>query len=283
MTLHKLTGAGNCFLFIDLLRQPRRARDKNRFIPKRKRRLLARTLCDVYTGVGADGLIFLESSRRADVKWDFYNADGSNAEMCGNAARCVGAYLLQQYERVTPTTIITRSGIIEVRPLARVRLSVRQATEFQVTMPSIRKIEIGHEFDFIDSGVPHAVVHLDNGAHIKNVKYLEKVVEKIRKLRRFKKRGVNVTFYIPHRGKASKERSKRKIQALTFERGVRGFTRACGTGAVAAATSFAASNALTSEQIAVQMPGGRLTIELGKKRPILSGSAAYIAEIRLNR
>src|SRR6185437_16996273 len=93
---HKLSGAGNCFLMADL-------RDGRTRLPKSQRRRLARQLCDVYTSIGADGVLFLETSRKADMQWDFYNADGSSAEMCGNAARCVGAFMLRQYNKKTPT------------------------------------------------------------------------------------------------------------------------------------------------------------------------------------
>ncbi len=275
MTLHKLTGAGNCFLLIDLLQTRSHKRGKNRFVPKGKRRQLAKKLCDLHTGIGADGLLFLESSKIADLKWDFYNADGSNAEMCGNAARCVGAYLLQQYERVLCTTISTRSGVIEVEPLAK-------KGAFRVTMPTIREIELGREFDFVDSGVPHAVVCIKFRSLFENVKDLEKIVDKIRSLRRFKKRGVNVTFYLAPQGRQKKRSTSRNINSLTFERGVGGFTQACGTGAVAAATSFAAHSALTRGRVNVRVPGGQLVVELGQTRPILSGPASYIAEIHVN-
>ncbi len=267
-TFHKLTGAGNCFILAEL-------RDGRMRAPKSQRRQWARELCNVYTSIGADGLLFLEKSRLADLKWDFYNADGSSAEMCGNAARCVAAYLLQRNNKVTPTTVLTRSGIIEVAPLSH-------GQEFRVTMPMIRKIETDHDFDFIDSGVPHAVVRLQKPKLLAAFDFLSGRVETIRALSRFKKRGVNVTFYTAVPG------PRRHIRSLTFERGVPGFTQACGTGAVAAAASFAAHSPKATggharaDRIQVDVPGGRLHVDLGGERPILTGPARYVAELHVS-
>ncbi len=264
---HKLNGAGNCFLISDL-------RDARMRVPKTDRRRLARELCDVHTSIGADGLLFLENSRKADLQWDFYNADGSSAEMCGNAARCVGAFLLRQYNRKAPMTILTKSGVVTVEPLGH--------GEFRVAMPSIREIEVGRDFDFVDSGVPHAVIKLDKPSRLQDPDTLNEYVTRVRSEKRFKKRGVNVTFY------ALASHNARNVQSLTFERGVAGYTQACGTGAVAAATSFAAHNpkplsraTSRGDQIKVSVPGGRLIVELGGERPLLTGPAAYIAEIRV--
>ena len=265
-TFHKLTGAGNCFILADL-------RDGRMRAPRDQRRQWARKLCNVYTSIGADGLLFLENLRPTDLKWDFYNADGSSAEMCGNAARCVAAYLLQLNNEMTTTTILTRSGIIEVTPL-------RHRHEFRVTMPALCEIELGRDFDFIDSGVPHAVVRLQKSKLLDDFDFLSESVEKIRALSRFKKRGVNVTFY------ALISSSRRRIRSLTFERGVPGFTQACGTGAVAAAAAFAAHSPKATggrahaDRIQVDVPGGRLYVELGCERPILTGPASYVAELR---
>ncbi|MCB0351359.1 MAG: hypothetical protein KDD38_09265, partial [Bdellovibrionales bacterium] len=124
------------------------------------------------------------------------------------------------------------------------------------------------------SGVPHAVVALPHGKNTKNIfKNVDKlgiIVNKIRSLPQFKKHGTNVTFY--------SAKNKKSIRTLTFERGVVGYTQACGTGAVAAAVSFTQNK---SHIIKAYVPGGLLIINLTEERPHLIGLGEFVAEIYL--
>lgn len=299
ISIFKLTGAGNNFLFIDLrddkakkmlariLRSaeymPGSRKSLGRLSESKRRALLAKTLCNPYQSLGADGLLFLENSRRADLKWDFYNADGSQAEMCGNAARCVGAYLadVNPYLK-SPIRLETLAGDILITVLPQ--QSVDGTRLICVEMPKVSVAVIGHaknnikinknslNFDVINSGVPHAVFdvsHLTKDLE-KNVGKLVDIVNKTRSLTQFKQSGTNVTFYI--------KRKKQNLDSLTFERGVEGYTQACGTGATAAAYSYSKG---AHDFVTVTVPGGKLAIDLSRQRPLLIGPAKLVAEIYL--
>lgn len=280
--IYKLSGTGNTFLLIDL----RTLHDQKlfkKYFPKISRKSVARQLCNPSQSIGSDGLLFLENSQSADLKWDFYNADGSSAEMCGNAARCVGRYILSRPNPPPDFTLETGSGIICISLPLKPNYKFCEPAIIEVEMPMIgayqpnQKILIKKRyihFDFINSGVPHAVVKLPPRKKIKsiieNVDKLGEIVSKIRALRIFSKTGTNVTFY--------SAQSRNLIESLTFERGVSGYTQACGTGAVAAAVSFAKNK---QSQIKIKVPGGLLMVNLTKVRPHLIGLGQIVAEISL--
>ena len=86
IAFYKMVGTGNDFVLVD--------NRKVRFDSKRSKIAdLARNICQRKTGIGADGLLFLEKAKNADIRMRIFNADGSEAEMCGNGARCVAVYL----------------------------------------------------------------------------------------------------------------------------------------------------------------------------------------------
>jgi diaminopimelate epimerase len=269
----KVTGNGNHFLLIDL-RRPGLRREIFSTCRTTNRARMAKILCDIHQSVGADGLLFLENSRRADLKWDFYNADGSRANMCGNAARCVGLYELTRLKKKS-CTLEARAGIVSLSLLNNKYVEVempfiRNESEFQFVRVAGQKVKFRH----IDTGVPHAVVKI---SQLKNVDKLAEIVDNIRALNQYKKHGVNVTFY--------SERSSSSINSLTFERGVSGFTQACGTGAVAAARAFTKEESKKSRAAAIDVyvPGGPMHVDFFGKRPKLSGHARIIADIELRK
>lgn len=354
-TFYKLSGTGNTFLLTDLRS---RGESPNEAVPYKgtaaslmqngdipllrslslpKRKVMTREICNTYEGVGADGLIFLEDSEQADLKWDFYNADGTRAEMCGNAARCVAKFVLDSKVSsglgskgtsdtmkndtssrtnaassfafkstlssakggaITPTppsvSIETQAGVVIVS-LHETRKS-SAAPLFDVLMPEVREyrpkcaFKISNQtltFDFVNTGVPHAVVkvkHLKSLTEMQNnVDKLEDIVNKIRSLTQFKKSGTNVTFYSKV---TSSSKTSLNINSLTFERGIRGYTMACGTGAVAAAycASYNRDNGSHHRRpltVKVHVPGGLLQVSLptNNGRPHLLGPARWIAAI----
>lgn len=318
MKVFKLTGAGNHFLLVDLCEKKSKG-DFTRYlkshyrhlkavgvVSKRWRARFAKDICNPYRSIGADGLIFLENSKKCNFKWDFYNADGSRAEMCGNAARCVGVYLGFCGDRLSnPVSVETVVGEILITLLRGVSsdgenfVCVEMPKIFTVANSSTdkklskNKIKIGKrdlKFEVINSGVPHVVFDIsdlkfsiknrhnknrrnNSNALIKIVDNLEQIVDKLRKLTQFKQAGVNVTFYT-----RSKSGSGSNIESLTFERGVAGYTQACGTGALAAAYLFSKGQ---NNFITVQVPGGKLAVDLNREKPLLIGPAKIVAEINL--
>lgn len=282
LPLAKLNGAGNDFLIIDWRDRAVRGLYRKIFGAS-SRSFAARALCQNHFSLGADGLLFLEDSKIADLKWDFYNADGSRAEMCGNAARVVGRYAL---DRAAHLTLETRAGVVTISAEAA------GPGQFRVEMPPISEFEMGHVigtgakkifFDFVNSGVPHAVVYWPKAKNIKaltaNVNKLAETVDNIRALKKFKKHGTNVTFYSTADGRDPAKSKSPNICSLTFERGVSGYTLACGTGVVAAAYSFSQKRLAPSKVVRVRAPGGELKVELLNRRPHLIGPAKFNARL----
>lgn len=207
-----MQGAGNDFIVIDA--------------PKEKidLRKLAVAVCSRHTGIGADGLLILSSSKKADYMMRIINADGSIAEMCGNGARCMAAYIVQTRKpKKKLFSMETLAGIVLGEAngeIARVRLS--DPTDYQPDVPlhlSGKNIRV----HYIDTGVPHTIIFVDGLDQID----VDGIGPSVRYHDRFKPRGTNVDFV---------EQIQPGCVALrTFERGVEGETLACGTGSVAAA------------------------------------------------
>jgi diaminopimelate epimerase len=222
--------------------------------------------------VGADGVVFIENSSTpgVDFKWDFYNADGSEAEMCGNASRCVARYALQRGIGTSPLNFETKAGVITARILdglqVEVELPAPKILERDIDVVVGEHIKI--KVDLINSGVPHAVRESEDWED----EYLDDMGRYLRNLPHFQKYGgANATFY--------EVKGANEILSATFERGVEGITMACGTGAVAAATA-----AILKEQakspVMVHVPGGTLIVSysVGDAFAMLSGEARFVCE-----
>jgi diaminopimelate epimerase len=258
----KMTGAGNDFLIFD-------AREKS--FPKFDRALFTKSLCRRALSIGADGVVFVEKTKvpHAAFKWDFYNADGSHAEMCGNAARCVARYAVAKELSDNNMSFETAAGIIKAK--------VRASGVVEVEMPApeiIREdleVPVGEHLKikvlYVNTGVPHAVKEEDDWSE----EHLTEMGSYIRNRQEFfGTNGANVTFF--------EVVEKSILHSATFERGVEAVTLACGTGAVAAAV--AASLKGIASPFEVRVPGGTLHVEVDKnlKSVILAGEARFICE-----
>ena len=206
----KMAGAGNDFLVIE-------AQNGSDY------KKLALKACDRTNGVGADGILILDKSKKADYRMRIINADGSEAEMCGNGARCIAAYITQNKKPSKKLfSIETLAGTIlgEAKgEMAHVRLS--DPTSYRPSIPltlSGRDIHV----HYIDTGVPHTIVYVKG---LKNID-VNAIGPQIRYHKNFSPRGTNANFV---------EQIKDDLVAVrTYERGVESETRACGTGSVAA-------------------------------------------------
>ncbi len=213
----KLVGAGNDFVFIDnrICRITSLAQLKD----------LARKMCERKLGVGADGLLVLEKSGIADSKMRIFNADGSEAQMCGNGARCFAYYLSggKQPGKLLSLAMETKAGIVKAHVNGdNVKINITQPKSLKLGVPlkvSGRDIKV----DFVNTGVPHTVIFVEGLDKI-DVKSLGR---EIRYHRFFAPAGTNVNF-VEIMGPDS-------IKIRTYERGVEDETLACGTGATAAA------------------------------------------------
>ncbi len=206
-----MVGAGNDFIVIE----PQPRLDYKKFTLK---------VCDRHTGIGADGVLIAKPSKKSDYRMRIINSDGSEAEMCGNGARCFASYIVAtKKERKKIFSIETLAGEILAQAqgeIANVRLSNPRDYRGDVSIKVNDRPLIGH---YIDTGVPHVVVFVNSLADM-DVNTLGKI---IRFHEAFKPRGTNVNFV---------EQIKDDLVELrTYERGVEAETLACGTGSVASA------------------------------------------------
>jgi diaminopimelate epimerase len=232
----KMTGCGNDFIIIDNRRKILDADRLGDFVRK---------VCAPKLSVGADGLVLVEPSTKVNFQWRFFNSDGSVAEMCGNAARCVARFAVLKGIAPSPMAFETLAGIIEAEVAGR---------QIKVLMvpPTGLKLEIdvsvdgeSHPVHFINTGVPHAVKFVEQAALV-SVKELGK---KIRFHPRFHPAGTNANFV--------QVMDRKHIKVRTYERGVEDETLACGTGAVASAL-IAARKKFVDSPVEVQTSGGEV-------------------------
>ncbi|MGE0762335.1 MAG: diaminopimelate epimerase [Bdellovibrionales bacterium] len=267
--ISKLTATGNDFLLVGL-HTPQAAAEWPAHFKGRTRAEVTRQLCDRHEGIGADGMLFFTDSGDADFAWDFYNQDGSSAEMCGNAARCAGLWAARTCGGWRDFRFETAAGLVGVRRLDNGMIEVLMP---KVTLKKENlevKLSTGRtKVMWVDSGVPHAVIRQES---LKEREVLRSEARELRHHNEFGAAGANVTFYVEHDGQ--------KISTLTFERGVEDFTRACGTGAVAAA--YVQHLKSKANQIHVQVPGGLLTVDLSEARPRLAGPAHWVADCQVD-
>ncbi|WP_276281278.1 diaminopimelate epimerase [Halorussus caseinilyticus] len=274
----KFHGSGNDFVVVDA----------SEYVPDR--RAFAREVCDRGDGVstdggeatgatresvGADGTLFLAledqfSPPRAVMT--LVQPDGSTAEMCGNGARCAAKWAAERTgadEIMLDTQAGTRraevrdDGVtIEMGEPSFAPGCVPLASDYDE--PLVQESVAGIEVTAVNTGVPHAVAFVEDVAEVD----LEAVAPEIRHADAFPE-GANVTFASPR----SEREGDGGFDQRTFERGVEGETRACGTGAVAIAVVARRLGRLDADDVAVFPPGGRLDVSYQGGRATLTGPA----------
>jgi diaminopimelate epimerase len=240
----KMNGSGNDFILID---------NRDGKIAEKDMRRLAEGICRRRESIGADGAIFVIDSERYDFAWRFFNADGSEAEMCGNGSRCVARFANLKGIAGKSMAFETLAGPIYAEVTDRI-------VKVLMPVPSGLKIDIGIPFepgwlsaDFINTGVPHVVVQVED---LRN----HPVFEQGRAIRYnsvFSPEGTNANFF--------KSKGPDSIELRTYERGVEDETLACGTGAIASAL-IANVRGMVSSPVRVATKGGEeLKIYFNKK------------------
>jgi diaminopimelate epimerase len=231
----KLNGSGNDFLLID---------NRDGVMDGIDRPAFAAKVCDRSRSVGADGMILVEASRKADFRWDFYNADGSRAEMCGNGGRCAARFAVARKIAGREMAFETAAGTIRASVSGR-------CVKLQMTPPEGLALDrtlllSGRKYlySFLNTGVPHAVLFVPDLERVD----VDGVGRGIRRHKAFAPRGTNVNFVQPRDG---------ALWVRTYERGVEGETLACGTGAVASGI-LAALRGLARPPVPVRTRGGEL-------------------------
>jgi len=225
---------------------------------------LAKALCDRKFGIGADGLLLIGKAKNADFHMRILNADGSEAEMCGNGARCAALFSAKKKARM-----LTLAGIINT-------LVSGSLVKIQLTDPDKIKLDIplrvsgqAIKVSFVNTGVPHVVVFVEGLAKIDVVG----IGRQIRRHVRFSPAGTNVNFV--------EVKDNNLIGIRTYERGVEDETLACGTGSTAAALIFALKNNLTNLVKVKTQSGETLKVYFTKqegkfKNVWLEGSAKIV-------
>ncbi len=210
----KMTGSGNDFILID---------NRDAKVAEKDMKSLVERACRRRESVGADGVIFVAASDKHAFSWRYFNADGGEVEMCGNGSRCVARYACLNGIAGTSMTFDTLAGPVSADVSGRF-------VKVLMPLPSDIKTDINIPFqpgwkgaDFINTGVPHVVIRMQDLTK-------HPVVEQGRTIRyhhMFSPAGTNVNFMVV--------RDTHHIEIRTYERGVEDETLACGTGAIASA------------------------------------------------
>jgi diaminopimelate epimerase len=257
----KMNGAGNDFVMLD-----------NRLGDIRLEAAQIARICDRHRGVGADGILLLEKAANgADFRMRYYNADGGEAEMCGNGARCFARFAHKVAGAAGQISFETPAGVIGAElhgESVTLQMSEPRDLRLNLTLPDAPSYGSIH---FINSGVPHVVIPVER---------IEEVDVRgdgaaIRRHQMFAPKGANVNF-LEKRGPGS-------VAIRTYERGVEDETLACGTGVVAGALIFAATEQIEGP-ITVGVRGG-CDLAVGFQRNgdrfsevTLSGPAEFVFE-----
>ena len=243
MRFSKMHGAGNDFIVVDQTHSVRN------FTPERIRRL-----CDRHKGIGADGLILLSKNgipgQENCVYMEFFNCDGSRAELCGNGLRCAAAFAYQRCLAPGPEIVfVTGCGMLHTKVLAPGRVRI----ELPLSESGFRAVEGVVEYPVYAGvvGVPHAVVFVPDVASFD----VANVGAMIRNHGAFQPDGTNVDF-LPEKYDLTAP-----IPIRTFERGVEGETTACGTGSGSAAAVLRMLNPDLKKVSLLTLSGDILEIE----------------------
>jgi diaminopimelate epimerase len=274
MNFWKMHGLGNDYVVID---------NRDDAIPEKETTALAKRLCERRFSVGADGLLLVYKSAKADVRMRIFNSDGSEAEMCGNGIRCFAKYCYEN--AITPKSefdVETNAGIkhivltVEKGAVKLVKVDMGAPNWNRSTLPMQGKgtcinedLQVDEDETYkvtcLSMGNPHCVIFVENLDEFP-VEYIGPMIENNPA---FPKR-TNVGFV--------QVLGKNELKVRVWERGC-GETLACGTGTCAAA---AAANRLgkVKDKVTVHVLGGDLQVEVGKTI-FLTGAAEKVFEGRL--
>lgn len=247
---YKYQGAGNDFVIID---------NRNGSFPKEDHKLV-QTICDRKFGVGADGLMLLETSDSTDFKMIYYNADGNEGSMCGNGGRCIVAF-------ARSLGIFDQKTSFEA--LGNIYTASLEADLVRLKMMDVNEIEVFPDHVFLDTGSPHHIAFTDDLSRVD----VRRQGREIRYAAPYYEAGSNVNFV--------EKINENTFKVRTYERGVEDETLSCGTGVTAVALASFHTNKTTAKSVHIQTLGGDLHIAFekaahGYKNIILTGPATFV-------
>ena len=250
MKFHKINGTGNDFIIINNMDGGLSADTLSRMAAK---------LCERHMSIGADGLMAVSPSERADFRMEFFNSDGSAGEMCGNGARCICRYGYEMGLSGEMQTVETASGTVTGRRIDKRLYKIR------LTDPTVVKADYRIELDGVscecgyvelgDPGLPHAVIHMP-GLRAAEPRQIFDMARRLRWHPAFPK-GANVNFY--------EVTGENSVFERTFERGVEDFTYACGTGTASVALILTLKGVSSGRGFTADMTGGRLIVDVERE------------------
>ncbi|MGD2014515.1 MAG: diaminopimelate epimerase [Desulfobacterales bacterium] len=239
----KMSGSGNDFIIVDNREHIVKHNDLPGFIAQ---------ICRRKMSVGADGVILIEPSKNADFKWQFFNSDGSNAEMCGNGARCAARFAYVNGIAGQNLSFETDAGVVSGQ-VKDDRVKLKMPDPVDLKLDYNIELKIGPvTVCSVNTGVPHVVVMNES---IDNIDVFN-LGSEIRFHEAFKPAGTNVNF-ISQQGQGH-------LAIRTYERGVENETLACGTGSIAAALIASCKTNWPSPIHLLTHSGGTLTIHFKK-------------------
>lgn len=264
---YKMTGSGNDFVVFDIGEKPE---------PELERADVIRALCARGTGIGADGVVLLGRTGDGSPLMRYYNADGSRADLCGNATLCVTALSVSLGIAATGASggfgISSDAGRIGARIVdGRPEIEIGALSDFQVAVADIQAEAGEQRIGFAKAGNPQLVVLCDDAAGVD----LPARGPVLRRHTALGSAGANVNF-VSRRGDTWSYR--------TFERGVEGETLACGSGAVATAALLAAWGLAKSPVTLRTASGLPVVVTLPARpdgRPSLRGEGRLVYEGRV--
>ena len=257
----KMHGAGNDYIYINALQE----------VPE-DLPSLSSLISNRHFGVGSDGLVVLLSSKVADFRMRMFNADGSEAEMCGNASRCIGKYVYEKgLTKKEEVSLETKAGIKILK--LHIKEGIVESVTVDMGAPVIRDeeteytVSTGKNFIFkeVSMGNPHAVVFTDDLSDTNVLGY-----GPILECADIFPNKSNIEFVdVINRG---------EVNMRVWERGS-GETFACGTGACATAVA-GVSKGLTDRKILLHLKGGDLMVEWDEvtNHVFLTGGAEFICD-----
>jgi diaminopimelate epimerase len=233
LNFFKYQGTGNDFIIID-------NRD---LIFTRTNNALVANLCNRRFGIGADGLMLLQTKAGYDFEMVYYNSDGNESSMCGNGGRCIVEFA-RTLDLVKDTAhFIAIDGEHE---------ALVKSDFISLKMKDVSEVELNVNYSFLNTGSPHYIAFVDN---IDTCNVVEEG-KKIRFNNRYKTEGTNVNFI---------EKQVDGLFVRTYERGVEDETYSCGTGVTAAALVAALKNVSTGQDYCdIKTLGGSLKVKFTK-------------------
>jgi diaminopimelate epimerase len=234
LEFYKYQGTGNDFVMID---------NRSNTFPKENTQLVAH-LCDRRFGIGADGLILLDTDATSDFRMVYYNSDGNLSSMCGNGGRCLVAFAKKLNVIQNETTFTATDGLHYATVGADGIVSLQ--------MIDVAEIKNTPDYSFLNTGSPHHVQIVEDLQHF-NVKENGAA---IRYGNLYGQAGSNINFV--------KKIDETTFSLRTYERGVEDETLACGTGATAVAIAMNATGQTNSNEINLNVEGGKLAVSFDK-------------------